>query len=69
MKKFVFPYSVSFGKGDSYSDKVCFELSDVNAKRLIRSAEEGGRIRLGEDNFIDDIVIKVYREIDKQLFL
>ena len=43
MKSFVFPYSISFGKMDSVDGQVDYFLSDANAKRLIRSAEEGGR--------------------------
>ena len=59
MKDFVFPYSISFGKLDSVSDSLTVALSDANAKRLVRSAEEGGRNRLGEDEFISDICTKV----------
>lgn len=43
MKDFVFPYSISYGKHDSVGNSLTVSLSDVNAKRLIRSAEEGGR--------------------------
>ena len=67
MKDFVFPYSISFGKLDSVSDSLTVALSDANAKRLVRSAEEGGRNRLGEDEFISDICAKVYKAIDKKL--
>lgn len=67
MKDFVFPYSISFGKLDSVGDSLTVALSDANAKRLVRSAEEGGRNRLGEDEFISDICTKVYKAIDKKL--
>ena len=67
MKEFAFPYSISFGKLDSVGDSLTVALSDANAKRLVRSAEEGGRNRLGEDEFISDICAKVYKAIDKKL--
>lgn len=67
MKDFDFPYSISFGKLDSVGDSLTVALSDANAKRLVRSAEEGGRNQLGEDEFISDICAKVYKAIDKKL--
>lgn len=67
MKSFVFPYSISFGKLDSVDDQVEYSLSDANAKRLIRSAEEGGRHQLSEDAFISDICDKVYGAVGKAL--
>lgn len=67
MKSFVFPYSISFGKLDSVDDQVEYSLSDANAKRLIRSAEEGGRHQLSEDSFISDICAKVYGAVEKEL--
>ncbi len=67
MKDFVFPYSISFGKRDSIGGDLIVALSDANAKRLVRSAEEGGRNYLGEDEFISDICAKVYKALDKKL--
>ena len=67
MKNFEFPYTVSFGKLDSYSDVFTYALSDANSKRLIRSAEEGERYRLNEDPFISDICNKVYKALDKEI--
>ena len=67
MVDFVFPYSISFGKRDSVGDSLTVALSDANAKRLVRSAEEGGRNQLGEDEFISDICAKVYKALDKKL--
>lgn len=67
MVNYDFPFSISFGKRDSVSDSLTVALSDANAKRLVRSAEEGGRNRLGEDEFISDICAKVYKAIDKKL--
>lgn len=67
MKHFVFPYSISFGKLDSVGGQVEHSLSEANAKRLIRSAEEGGRHLLSEDSFISDICTKVYKAVEKEL--
>lgn len=67
MKRFVFPYSISFGKLDSVEGSISCSLSDADAERLIRSAEEGGRNRLGEDVFISDISDKVYQAVNKKL--
>ena len=67
MKYFVFPYSISFGKLDSIGGDVKHGLSDDKANRLIRSAEEGGRYRLGEDTFISDICDEIQTALDKKL--
>ena len=67
MKEYVFPFSISFGKLDSAEDVLSVALSDANAKHLVRSAEEGGRLKLDEDEFIADICAKVYKAIDKKL--
>lgn len=71
MKSFVFPYSISYGKLDGASGTVKCSLSDEDAKRLINSAKEGGRMKLSEDDFISDIFEKVneavYQEIEKEL--
>ena len=65
MKTFVFPYYISFGKNDSISAEIEFALSDKNAKRLIKSAQTGGRFHLDEDEDIGDIYDKVYDAIIK----
>lgn len=67
MKYFVFPYSISFGKLDNIDGDVKHGLSDDKAKRLIRSAEEGGRYRLGEDTFISDICDEIQTALYKKL--
>lgn len=63
MKTYEFPYYISFGKGDNVDCWISFELSDENAKRLERSAKEGGRFRLSEDDDIADIYDDVYSAI------
>ncbi len=63
MKTFDFPYYISFGKGDNVDSCISCELSDEKAKRLERSAKEGGRFRLSEDEEIEDIYDEVYTAI------
>ena len=63
MKSFVFPYYISFGKLDSISCEIELNISDKDAKRLEKSAKEGGRLRLNEDEDISDLYDKVYRKI------
>ena len=63
MKTFVFPYYISFGKLDSVGGEIEYALSDKNAKRLERSARDGGRFRLHEDKEINDIYNRVYNAI------
>lgn len=60
MKSLVFPFFISFGKLDSVSAEVECSLSEKDAKRLERSAQDGGRLRLDEDEDISDIYDKVY---------
>ncbi len=67
MKYFVFPYSISFGKMDSIGGDLRHRLSDDKAMRLIRSAEEGGREMLGEDDFIFDIYDEIQTALYKKL--
>ena len=67
MKYFVFPYSISFGKLDSIGGDIRHGLSDDKAMRLIRSAEEGGREKLGEDGFISDIYDETITALNKKL--
>ena len=63
MKTIVFPYYVSFGKLDSVSSEIELSISDKDAKRLERSAKEGGKFRLNEDEDLSDLYDKVYQEI------
>ena len=63
MKTITFPYCVSFGKLDSVSAEIELNISDKDAKRLVKSAKEGGRFRLNEDEDISDIYDDVYQEI------
>ena len=49
MKRYTFPYYVSFGKNDHVDCSIICNLSEEDAKRLIQSAKEGGRVRLIED--------------------
>ena len=65
MKRFTFPYYVSFGKGDNTDCEIEVELSDKDAERLVRSANEGGRFRLNEDEGIADICDKVYEAVSQ----
>lgn len=67
MKSFVFPYSISFGKRDNTDGEIVHSLSDKDAKRIVRSAEEGGRSLLSEDPFINDINAKVCKAVNKAL--
>lgn len=67
MKRYVFPYSVSFGKMDSVDGSFSHALSDENAERLIRSAEEGDRHKLSDDPFISDIFVDVDKALMKKL--
>lgn len=66
MKKYTFPYYISFGKLDSVSAEIEYSLSDKDARRLERSAQEGGRFRLSEDDNIGDIFSRVLKAIIKQ---
>ena len=63
MKTYTFPFIISFGKLDSVDGQIDYALSDKNAKRLERSAKEGGRLRLDEDEDIQDIFDSVYYAI------
>lgn len=63
MHTFVFPYYVSFGKEDSTDTSIAVSISDKDAKRLIRSAQQGGRFHLNEDDDIQDIYEKVFCKI------
>lgn len=63
MKTITFPYYVSFGKLDSVSSEIELSISDKDAKRLERSAKEGGRFRLNEDEDLSDLYDKVYQKI------
>lgn len=66
MKSFLFPYYISFGKLDNVDCSIEYSLSEKNAKRLEKSAREGGRFHLNEDPDIDDIFDKVISAIIKQ---
>ena len=59
MNKFVFPCQVSFGKLDCVDFTIEYELSDVDAQRLVASAQVGKRCNLNEDSDIGDIYEKV----------
>lgn len=63
MKTIAFPYYISFGKLDSVSCEIELSISDKDAKRLERSAKEGGRFRLNEDEDLSDLYERVYKEI------
>ena len=63
MKSYVFPYYISFGKLDSVSSEIEISISDKDAKRLERSANEGGHFRLNEDDALSDLYDKVYKAI------
>ena len=68
MKKYVFPYSIEFGKMDIAQAEIEIELTEAKAKCLLGSAKEGGRHRLDEDDNVQDIYDQVYyaiREIEK----
>lgn len=55
-----------FGNNDSVSAEIEFALSEKNAKRIIKSAREGGRFRLDEDADIGDIYDKIYDAVIKR---
>lgn len=63
MKTITFPYYISFGKLDSISCEIELSISDKDAKRLERSAKEGGRFRLNEDEDLSDLYEKINQEI------
>ena len=63
MKQFKFPYFFSLGRGDSSESTIDYELSDEQAKRLVKSAKEGGRFRLDEDEDIEDIYSLLYEAV------
>lgn len=63
MKTIKFPYFVSFGKLDSVSCEIELSISDKDAKRLEKSAKEGGKFRLNEDEDLSDLYDKVYQKI------
>lgn len=63
MKSFIFPYYISFGKGDSVDCEISIELTEEDAARLVASANEGGRFRLSEDERIKDIYDMVFTAI------
>lgn len=60
MKSYVFPFVISSGKLDETESTITVALSDAKAKRLERSAKDGGRIRLDEDSELEDIHDDVY---------
>ena len=62
MKK-IFPYYISFGKLDSVSSEIELNISEKDAKHLERSAKEGCRFRLDEDEALSDLYDKVYQAI------
>lgn len=63
MKAYIFPYYISFGKLDSVSSEIELSVSDKDAKRLERSAKEGGRFKLNEDDALSDLYDRVYKAI------
>ena len=63
MKSYIFPYYVSFGKGDNTDGCVTVELTDEEAVRLENSAHEKSRWRLSEDPALEDIFDKVYKKL------
>lgn len=60
MRSYVFPYAISFGKNDSVDAEIRCEVTEKQAIRLERSAKEGGKFRLSEDECIQDIYDRVY---------
>ena len=60
MKSFVFPYVISSGKMDETKSSITVAISDEKAKRLERSAKEGGRVRLDGDTNLEDVHDDVY---------
>ena len=60
MKSFVFPYVISSGKMDETEGSIVVALSDEKAKRLERTAKEGGRVRLDGDAGLEDVHDDVY---------
>ena len=60
MKSFVFPYSISSGKLDETESSITVALSDEKAKRLERSAKEGGQVRLDGGTDLEDVHDDVY---------
>ena len=67
MKRFSFPYTISFGKLEHEGGFLSHALSDENAERLIRSANEGDRHYLSDDPFISDICDEVYDAVIRKL--
>ena len=63
MKSYIFPYKISFGKMDSVDAEIECELTEKESKRLVKSANEGGRTRLNDDEDISDIGDKVYWKV------
>ena len=63
MKTYIFPYYISDGKLDSVSSEIELSISDKDGKRLERSAKEGGKYRLNEDESLSDLYDKVYQNI------
>lgn len=63
MKEYSFPYFISFGRNDSVDNELVCKLSNKDALRLEKSAHEGGRFRLHEDDEIKDIYTKIYDKI------
>ena len=63
MRQYRFPYFISFGKLDNTSAEIDCMLTDKEANRLEESANMGGRFRLDEDDFMEDIFYKVLEAI------
>ena len=60
MKKFIFPYSISFGKNDNIDLEIEIDLSDNDSQRLFEAATSDKRMRFRDNASVEDI----YEEVD-----
>lgn len=72
MRKYIFPYSGSGGKGDTWEATIEIELDDEETERLEASAREEQRWNLDEDDELEDLYERIQNEIleaNKQMMI
>ncbi len=72
MKTYIFPYYVSFGKLDSADGEIELNISERDAMLLEKSAKEGGRFSLSEDDSLSklyDKILEAILAVEKEMIL
>ena len=67
MKNIQFPYVVIYDSRNAEKGMIEVSLSEEDARRLIRSANEGGRRFLGDDESIADICLIVFGALSERI--